>query len=49
MLLAAKSPVHFPDMPRVPEPKDFSDPWQTAVGRFLGLTGRLKRLLGTGT
>lgn len=48
MLLAAKSPVHFPEMPRVPEPQDFSDPWQTAVGRLLSLTGRIKRLLGTG-
>ncbi len=48
MLLAAKSPLHFPGMSRVPEPQDFSDPWQTAVGRLFSLTGRLKRLLGTG-
>jgi len=47
MLLAAKSPVHFPHMPRVPEPQDFSDPWQTAVGKLSSLTSRLKRLLGT--
>jgi len=46
MLLAAKAPVPFLGMPLVPEPQDFSDPWQTAVGRFLGLRGRFKRLLG---
>jgi len=47
ILLAAKSPVHFPHMPLVPEPQDFSDPWRTAVGTLFGLTGRLKRMLGT--
>jgi SAM-dependent methyltransferase len=49
MLLAAKAPAQFSGMPLIPEPQDFSDPWQTAVGRVLGLAGRLKRLLGTGT
>lgn len=46
MLVAAKVSVPSLGMPLVPEPQDFSDPWQTAVGRFFGLTGRLKRLLG---
>jgi hypothetical protein len=48
MLLAAKAPMAFLGMPLVPEPQDFSDPWQTAVSRFFGLTGRLKRLLVPG-
>jgi SAM-dependent methyltransferase len=48
MLLAAKAPVPFLRMPLLPEPQDFSDPWQTTIGRFFGLTGRLKRLLGMG-
>jgi SAM-dependent methyltransferase len=47
MLLAAKSPVHLPQFPLVPEPQDFSDPWQTAVGKILGLTRRLKRSIST--
>jgi SAM-dependent methyltransferase len=47
MLLAAKSPVHLPQFTLVPEPQDFSDPWQTAVGKILGLTRRLKRSMST--
>jgi SAM-dependent methyltransferase len=47
MLLAAKSPVHLPQFTMVPEPQDFSDPWQTAVGKILGLTRRLKRSMST--
>jgi len=48
MLLAVKSPVHFPNMRPVSEPQDFPDPWQTVVGKLFSLAGRLKRVLGTG-
>jgi SAM-dependent methyltransferase len=46
MLLASRSRLDLPSLVLVPEPQDFSDPWQTAVGKMLGFPGRLKRWMG---
>jgi len=42
MLLASRSRLDLPCLALVPEPQDFSDPWQTAAGKLFGLGGRLK-------
>jgi SAM-dependent methyltransferase len=46
MLLASRSPLDLPYLTLVPEPQDFSDPWQTPTGKLLGLWGRLKLRIG---
>jgi SAM-dependent methyltransferase len=47
MLLASRTHLDLPYLIRVAEPKDFSDPWQTACGRLLSMFGRLKRRVAT--
>ena len=42
MLLASRSPLDLPCLTLVPEPQDFSDPWQTPAGKLLGLGSRLR-------
>jgi len=43
MLLASRVRLDFPYLLRVPEPRDFSDPWETPIGKILRPLGRLKR------
>ncbi len=46
MLLASKSRLDLPCLALVPEPQDFSDPWQTAAGKMLSFPVRVKRWIG---
>jgi SAM-dependent methyltransferase len=42
MLLASKFPLDLSGLVLVPEPRDYSDPWQTPIGRLANVLGRLK-------
>ena len=41
MLLASKLPLDLSGLLLVPEPQDYSDPWQTLIGRLASVPGRL--------
>jgi SAM-dependent methyltransferase len=43
MLLASRARLDFPYLVHVPEPQDFSDPWETTLGRILRPLSHLKR------
>lgn len=45
MLLAAKSALCSPQVSLLPEPQDFSDPWQTKIGGFIGFARRFMHSL----
>ena len=42
MLLASKFPLALSGLVLVPEPQDYSDPWQTPIGRLASALGRLR-------
>ena len=46
MLLACRTPLRLAYLQSVPEPEDFSDPWQTFGGRMLHLFHRARRRVG---
>ncbi len=46
IILAARQPLESHYLVRIPEPEDFSDPWQTSVGKIRALPARLKAYLG---
>jgi 2-polyprenyl-3-methyl-5-hydroxy-6-metoxy-1,4-benzoquinol methylase len=43
MLLASRTRLDFPYLVHVPEPQDFSDPWETPLGKILRSLGRVRR------